>query len=133
MLNKNGFTVAFIIWMVLLTALSLIDLSGLQATGIQIPMGDKLIHFTWYFIAALLGMLFLREQTAGWLKIWQSALLIVSFLTIYGIIIEVLQVVLSEVRSGEYTDALANFFGAFLGVLLIIGGFSLNTTRDWKI
>lgn len=133
MLRTKGFTLAFILWMVLLTTLSLIDLSGLSEAGIEIPMGDKLLHFAWYFVAALLGMLFLREQTMGWLNIWFSALVIFAFLTIYGTILEVIQVVLTAVRSGDLNDALANGTGALAGVLLIAGLFSLKQTADWKI
>ena len=133
MLRTKGFTLAFIIWMVLLTTLSLIDLSGLAESGIEIPMGDKLMHFTWYFVAALLGMLLLREQTMGWFSLWYSALVIFSFLTIYGTILEVIQVVLTAVRSGDINDALANGAGALAGVLLIAGLFSLKQTADWKI
>ena len=131
--RSRGFTLGFIVWMVLLTAVSLVDLSGLPEGGLQIPMGDKLLHFTWYFVAAVLGILFLREQTSGWLGCWWSALIIFSFLTIYGIIIEVVQVVLTEVRSGEISDAMANAAGAGIGVLLIAGLFSLKHTADWRI
>lgn len=133
MLRTSGFTLAFILWMALLTFLSLVDLTGLPASGITIPYGDKLVHFTWYFIAALLGMLFFREQTRGWLTLWVSALVIFSFLTIYGIIIEVFQLVVTEVRMGDFNDALANALGALTGVSLIGGLFSLSGTRDWKI
>ena len=91
------------------------------------------MHFTWYFVAALLGMLLLREQTMGWFSLWYSALVIFSFLTIYGTILEVIQVVLTAVRSGDINDALANGAGALAGVLLIAGLFSLKQTADWKI
>lgn len=119
--------------MVFLTTLSLIDLSSLPDSGFQFPYGDKLFHFTWYFIAALLGMLFLREQTEGWLNVKISALIIFSFLTIYGIIIEVIQVVLTSMRSGEFSDAIANGIGVLAGVLLITWLFSLNGTADWEL
>lgn len=49
----------------------------------------------------------------------KSGLLIVVIAIIYGIIIEVLQGVLTQTREADFYDALANSFGAIVGFLAL--------------
>jgi VanZ family protein len=94
---------------------------------------DKLVHFTFYFIAALLGCMVLREHTKGQLRLLKAMGIVFVFCVIYGIIIEVFQRELTIDREGDIMDALANTLGALIGVGIIKILFSGKTTLKWKI
>ncbi|QCX01201.1 VanZ family protein [Aggregatimonas sangjinii] len=132
MLKNSGFTIVFLLWMGFVTVMSLISLSGVSAPTLRIPHMDKIVHFTFYFVATILGCFFARERTDGKLKL-QKATMIFSLVTIiYGIIIEVLQHKLTVTRDGNIFDALANITGTFVGALIIIVVFSSNGRLKWR-
>ncbi|MEO9512723.1 MAG: VanZ family protein [Flavobacteriaceae bacterium] len=124
---------AFLGWVIAITALSLVSFSSLDTGQIDIPYADKITHFTFYFVFALLACLFLRERTGGKIKL-STALTISVLLAIgYGIFIEVLQYTITEDRMAEFGDILANTIGAFLGIALIKWCFSKERPLKWKI
>ncbi len=120
-------------WMVLITLLSLISFSGIDTSEIDFPNRDKLAHFTFYFVAAVLGGLFLREYTLGTLRIGKTAQIIFLFCIVYGIIIEFIQDAFTSDREGDVWDALANSLGALTGVLFLKFLFSGKRPLKWKI
>lgn len=132
MLKKIRYRIGFISWMVIITVLSLVSFKSDNTPDISIPFFDKLVHFTFYFIASILGGLFGREITNG--HIAKAKVLGISFvgLIFYGIIIEVLQSKLTTYRSGELMDVMANSAGALLGTLLIWGVFSKKSALKWE-
>ncbi len=118
--------------MVFITVMSLVSFEGNNSLDISIPYFDKLVHFTFYFIASMLGGLFGREISKG--HIAKAKVLGISFvgLVLYGIIIEVLQSYMTTYRSGELMDVMANSTGTLLGTLLIMGVFSKRSGLKWE-
>lgn len=133
MLKKKIFTLLFIGWVLAITMLSLFSFSGLDTGQIYIPYADKITHFSFYFVFAILGCLFLREQTQGKIKLSKALLLILLLAIGYGIFIEVLQYTITTDRMAELGDILANTLGAFLGIGLIKWYFSKERPLKWKI
>jgi len=118
--------------MVFITIMSLVSFKEDSYLEINIPYFDKLIHFTFYFIASVLGGLFGKEISSG--RSSKAKVLGILFvgLVLYGIIIEVLQSSITSYRSGEFMDAMANSVGTLLGTLLIWGVFSERSGLKWE-
>jgi len=116
----------------MITVLSLSSFEDFDTQGISIPHLDKLVHFFFYFVAAILGVLLIREQTKGHLNLSRSIIISTLFVIVYGIVIEVIQSTFIPYRSGESFDVLANSIGAFFGAGLIIILFSGKTPLKWK-
>ena len=132
MLKRYGFTIGFTGWIAIITVLSLISFKDLDSEGINIPNLDKIVHFFFYFVAAILGSLLIREQNKGQFNKSGSAILASLVVIVYGIIIEVIQSAFTQYRSGEIYDVLANALGAFFGAGLIIILFSGKSPLKWK-
>lgn len=132
MLKDYRFTIGFGFWIAIITFLSLTSFEDLDTGGLNIPHLDKVVHFIFYFVAAILGSLLLRENSEGRLNPLKAAFLAAIFAVIYGIVIEVIQSVFTQNRSGELFDVLANSLGAFCGAGLIITLFSGKTPLKWK-
>ena len=77
----------------LMTLASLLSFSFPEKddSSFKVPHADKMVHFMFYFITAILGALFLRELTKGRIPIVSAILKAAIFAVIYGIVIEVLQ------------------------------------------
>lgn len=82
---------------------------------VDLPGNDKTIHFLFYFVLTLLWYVALKRKYKNRLL----KFLIVGVSIIYGIIIEILQGVLTQNRQADVYDALANSAGAFLALLVI--------------
>ncbi|MGB5459404.1 MAG: VanZ family protein [Eudoraea sp.] len=132
MFKRYGFTIGFICWILIITILSLSSFEDIDTEGINIPHLDKLIHFFFYFVAAILGILLIRERTKGQFNLSRAIIITALSVIIYGIIIEVIQDTFTENRSGELYDVLANSLGAFFGAGFIIILFSGKTQLKWK-
>lgn len=132
MFKRYGFTIGFICWILIITILSLSSFEDIDTEGINIPHLDKLIHFFFYFVAAILGILLIRERTKGQFNLTRAIIISGLSVIIYGIIIEVIQDTFTENRSGELYDVLANSLGAFFGAGFIIILFSGKTQLKWK-
>ncbi|WP_297762608.1 VanZ family protein [uncultured Muriicola sp.] len=132
MLKQIRYRIGFISWMVFITVMSLVSFEDNNSLDINIPYFDKLVHFTFYFIASMLGGLFGREISKG--HIAKAKVLGISFvgLVLYGIIIEVIQSYMTTYRSGELMDVMANSTGTLLGTLLIMGVFSKRSGLKWE-
>jgi VanZ family protein len=118
--------------MVLITILSLVSFEDNESLDIRIPHFDKIVHFTFYFTASVLGALFARDLY-GRRRTKLPVLTVLFFgLLGYGIIIEVLQSTFTSYRSGEILDILANSAGALLGIMLMWALFSGKTGLKWE-
>jgi VanZ family protein len=122
----------FISWMVLVTLLSLFSFSGMDVPKVDVPNMDKAVHFVFYFGAALLGTLGLRERTQGKISLLRTLGLVFFSVVIYGIIIEVLQSRLTEDRTGDFFDVVANTTGALVGAAGIKMLYSGKRQLKWK-
>lgn len=111
--KKNFLLFALIIWTLFVTILSLASLKGLPKISTQ--NGDKYVHFIFYFVLTLLLILNIVNKTS------LKNAIIISFLlaVFYGMVIELLQGVLTENRKPELADGLANTFGAFVATIVI--------------
>ncbi|MBT8308696.1 MAG: VanZ family protein [Maribacter sp.] len=117
--KKHQYAIAFISWMVFVTFSSLYSFEGSGFGSFNVPNGDKIVHFIFYFVAAVLGSLFLLE-TKKEMALQSIQVIILAFsLIFFGIIIEVIQEAFTTNRSGDVNDALANSIGAILGILAI--------------
>lgn len=132
MLKNYRYTFLFIGWMLLVTALSLFDATIDNNDGLQITYADKLVHFIFYLVGALLGSHFLREISQAKLRLPNTILMITLSMLIYGIIIEVLQELLTLARSAEWGDVVANTLGALSGAAIIWWRYSGRGPLKWK-
>lgn len=124
----------FIGWVLLITMLSLFSFSqmDLDEGNWNIPYADKITHFVFYLVFAILGTMMFRERTKGEMGVVKATWITVVFAISYGIIVEVLQYTLTTDRMAEWADALANSLGAFAGIGLIRWLFSKEKPLKWK-
>lgn len=101
-----------VLYIILITYLSLINLSALPEIGLDV--NDKLIHTGAYLVFIFLTFNFLQkiEQKRAVVKA-------IFFTAIYGIIIEILQQMLSANRTFDLYDIIANFIGIIMGYFVI--------------
>lgn len=93
---------------------------------VEIPSyDDKLTHLIAYFLFTSVWSLFFY----GFQKKTKKQALTRSFIfaIVFGIIIEVLQKVLTEHRQADYKDVIANVIGALIAVVII------NLITYWKV
>ena len=98
----------------------------------NIPYADKIVHFLFYLMFAILCTMMFRERTQGGMGIAKATRSAVVLAISYGILIEVLQYTLTTDRMAEWADALANSLGAFAGIGLIRWLFSKEKPLKWK-
>ncbi len=83
-------------------------------------MSDKLAHFIAYFVLTTVwfSFLFFSERQNKNLKqsLWIASVMCV----LYGILMEILQALLTTYRSSEWYDVIANTSGTIFAVLLIV-------------
>jgi len=116
LLGVKVFLGVAIIYTIALTFISLVEKVSLSK--INISFNDKIAHFLAYFILASLWTIYISfKLNKSSLK--QVFLLIIPLGFFYGIIIEVLQKQITETRNADVFDAIANFIGLVVGVLLI--------------
>ncbi len=118
--------------MALITFLSLNSFSEFQDVGIEIPNLDKIVHFIFYFVATVLGCLFVRERTRGNAQFVRTMLVTGFIILIYSILIEIMQASYTVDRSGELLDIMANFLGVLIALFTVNYLFSPKTGLNWK-
>lgn len=119
--------------MVLIAVLSLSSFPQGNGPSIDIPNADKAVHFTFYFVATLLGIYFIRERTRGSLPLNKALLQLMFIVIVYGILIEVFQWAFTRTRDGDSYDVLANSMGAFTAGALMKFLFCGKRLLKWKI
>ncbi|MEO1010120.1 MAG: VanZ family protein [Bacteroidota bacterium] len=110
--------------MMLVTFASLYSFEPDQTPRIQIPHFDKGVHFTFYGVAAVLGIFSFRDRLKKGLDIRKLGFLLGISLFVFGIIIEVIQHKYTSRRTGDIFDVLANGLGALAGIGILKSGFS---------
>ncbi|NJX16067.1 VanZ family protein [Tamlana crocina] len=107
---KKLILLATILYTLALTLVCLIRLNNLPDVGVS--FGDKIFHFLAYSVLTLLWFgTFLFYTSAGRSK---AILYATVFAVIFGIIIEVLQDTMTDFRSLDIYDMIANSLGALL-------------------
>lgn len=118
LLKDNFFIIAIFITL-FIAYLSFIKVPKVD---VNVANSDKLGHSFAYFTLSLCWLLtFFRRP--------KKKYLIVILCVVYGIIIEVFQKILTNHRTGDFLDVLANTIGVLLGLVLfnqIIKKFNVN-------
>lgn len=110
-LSERNFLFLAIIWTVLITVASLVSSNNIPK--VSLLGNDKIVHFLFYFVFVVLWSF---ATVKSYLNI-KYDLLIVAFAILYGIIIEVLQSVLTKTREADLYDMFANSLGAIVGFI----------------
>ncbi len=101
--------------MMLVTFFSLYSFEGVGSPQFSFPHTDKIVHFIFYFGACILGVFFLREQFRANIPLENALLIMIVATVIFGICIEIIQHTLTENRTGDVFDVLANTLGSIFG------------------
>lgn len=109
-MEPKQFRLASVFWGILILVLSLVSFSNKALPNIS--YSDKIIHFVFYFVLIVLILNSFISKSI-WFQIK-----IILLVIVYGIIIEVLQELLTKTRSADLLDVLANTVGVFVGFLL---------------
>lgn len=108
-MKAQNFKYLSIIWLIAITVASLISAESVnEIKMVYIPGLDKLIHFVMYMILTIL----LLKSIKG--RKYQ----IIGFSIFYGVLMEVLQFLISSGRSFEMYDIIANISGAIGGAII---------------
>lgn len=105
------FLLAFV-WTVLIFYLCLTESSSLPK--LTFPLKDKIVHFVFYFVFVLLWSLKLVYKKVTSLIF----ILIVAIVT--GIVIEFLQEKITDTRTFDWFDIIANSFGAISSFIVLV-------------
>ena len=119
LLEHNALAIA-IITTLAIAFLSLSHLPKLDI-GFKLKSSDKYLHTTAYFFLSLVWYFALQKK----IKKRTFKVLLILFLIIYGIILEALQGGLTNYRTADFYDIIANSVGVLIATLLI------NKILDW--
>ncbi len=111
LLERNALNIAIIITLII-AFLSLVSLKGIHV--VKIRNSDKFGHFLAYFTLCMSWLYALKHHPALQLKKYTVILLLIG----YGIVIEVLQGVLTSYRQADIFDFLANTLGVLSAAFL---------------
>ncbi|WCO03709.1 VanZ family protein [Psychroserpens ponticola] len=101
-----------LVYIIALTYGSLGNISGVPKLGFTFD--DKIYHLLAYAILTFLLFNYIRTT-----QVKKAILLSASIAFVYGIIIEVLQSTLTDFRTPDYYDVLANTIGVVFIMLLL--------------
>jgi VanZ family protein len=86
---------------------------------INIPNLDKCIHTFFHFVFTLVWFLYFNKQLKDD-SIFKPLLISFLFSILFGILIELLQGLITTTRSADILDGLANLIGASLAVFVTV-------------
>jgi VanZ family protein len=99
----------FIIAIIVTLSILYLSFVKMPSNNVGIAHLDKLQHCFAYFILS-----------SSWLLVfYKKKKIIVACCILFGIIIEALQHKLTDYRTGDYLDVIANSTGVFLGLLIL--------------
>ena len=113
LLEHNLLTLA-VLATIIIAVLSLTAIPKINF-GLEIKSSDKILHILAYFTLSMVWFLALQKKMSN---LYSRSFLIFS-IVIYGIILEVLQGGITNYRTGDFYDVIANTIGVLLSVLLI--------------
>jgi VanZ family protein len=112
---KHKYLILLTIWLIIITALGLVEL---DVSNVPKVKGlDKLVHITFHFFLTILLLLHQIYER----KKWKGKQLLINcfiFSLSYGIIIEILQNLITQKRSADLLDVLANMTGSIVSILI---------------
>ena len=113
LLEHNALLLA-ILATIVIAALSLGSIPKINI-GLQIKSGDKFLHILAYFSLSIIWFLALNKK----LNNISIKFIVITSLIFYGIILEVLQGGITDYRTSDIYDVVANVIGIVLGAMLI--------------
>jgi VanZ family protein len=116
-----------ILYTITLTIVSLVKLDLDDVEEIIPSFSDKIFHFLAYIVFTLLwfNSFFFRFR----FNKTKSVLLAILVSSVFGIIIEVLQQVITTSRSFDLKDILANLLGVLIAAILINNYFKIEVKK----
>ena len=112
-LSERNLFILALFWTIAITIASLVSLSNMPRVNF---LGkDKTVHFLFYFVLTLTWNFALQKKY----KNWALKYIIVFVVIGYGIVIEVLQEVLTKTRQADVYDVIANSAGALVALIVI--------------
>ena len=123
--KKSYFLIMAFLWLLVVTLACLVPVGIVRDVEPDFKISDKIAHGFFYFVNTILCFLYFYKPGL------KAILLKVSlFSFLYGIIIEVLQLLMQFGRSAEVSDVVANSIGILAAVLLIRFGI-LKRVKKW--
>ena len=113
-MHRNLALVIVVVYALLLAILSLVPING-DVPHFGFSFDDKIYHLIAYFILTILLYVYASKLRGN-----SKILLVFGIAVIYGIIIEVLQEMLSSERASEIFDVIANVSGSLIAVFVIL-------------
>jgi VanZ family protein len=113
LLEHNLLTLA-VLATIIIAVLSLTAIPKINF-GLEIKSSDKILHILAYFTLSMVWFLALQKKMSN----LYSRFFLIFSIVIYGIILEVLQGGITNYRTGDFYDVIANTIGVLLAVLLI--------------
>ena len=113
-LLEHNFLSLAVIATVIIAVLSLTAIPKINF-GLELKSSDKILHILAYFTLSTVWFLALQKKMSN----LYSRFTLIFSLVIYGIILEVLQGGITNYRTGDFYDVIANTIGVLLAVLLI--------------
>ena len=112
-LSERKFLFLAITWTVFVVVASLVSFNSVPK--VKVVGSDKVVHFLFYLVFVIFWSLAKKQS---YFKINYS-LLIVVIAIVFGIIIEILQGVLTKTRQADFYDVVANSLGAIVGYIVL--------------
>ena len=113
LLEHNLLTLA-VLATIIIAVLSLTAIPKINF-DLEIKSSDKILHVLAYFTLSMVWFLALQKKMSN----LYSRFFLIFSLVIYGIILEVLQGGITNYRTGDFYDVVANTIGVLIAVLLI--------------
>jgi len=115
---RNWILSAAIVWTLFIIYACLTKAADIpQASWLDIPNKDKIVHFTFYFIFTLLWVRVIGQNSRFTSK--QIRLYVFLAAAFFGGIIEMCQGLFTTERSPDILDALANAIGSAISVIIL--------------
>ena len=112
-LSERNLFILALFWTIAITIASLVSLTNMPRVNV---LGkDKTVHFLFYFVLTLTWNFALQKKY----KNWALKYIIVFVVIGYGIVIEVLQEVLTKTRQADLYDVIANSAGTLVALIVI--------------
>jgi len=107
-----------ILWTIFIIISSLISAKTVNKFSFfNIPYSDKIIHFIFYFILFLLWYNYTISIKYNYIHI-QKRVILLLLVILFGILMELLQLSLTQTRTFEFSDIIINVIGSKTAFIL---------------
>ncbi|WP_413511490.1 VanZ family protein [Myroides odoratus] len=117
-MGRKGYFILGTLWTCFILYACLAEASSIPRTSFfNIPNKDKVAHFTFYFVFSLVWFLFSCKKNNKRKRNRRIGIVIFTIATFLGAMIELGQYYLTNSRSAEWADFIANSLGSAIGIL----------------